>query len=38
MQIHPGNFLVSKDNNLIVLDFGCMKVIPESFINPILTG
>ena len=27
---HPGNFLVSKDNNLIVLDFGCM-IIPEEF-------
>lgn len=31
---HPGNFLVSKDNNLIVLDFGCMKVIPEEFYKP----
>ena len=31
---HPGNFLVSNDNNLIVLDFGCMKVIPEEFYKP----
>ncbi|WP_299674420.1 AarF/ABC1/UbiB kinase family protein [uncultured Tenacibaculum sp.] len=31
---HPGNFLVSKDNNLIVLDFGCMKQVPEEFYKP----
>ena len=31
---HPGNFLVSKDNKLIVLDFGCMKTIPKSFYVP----
>lgn len=31
---HPGNFLVSKDNKLIVLDFGCIKSIPESFYTP----
>ena len=31
---HPGNFLVSKDGNLIALDFGCMKVIPEPFYTP----
>ena len=31
---HPGNFLVSKDGNLIALDFGCMKVIPEYFYTP----
>ena len=31
---HPGNFLVSKDGNLIALDFGCMKVIPEHFYTP----
>jgi predicted unusual protein kinase regulating ubiquinone biosynthesis (AarF/ABC1/UbiB family) len=28
---HPGNFMVTKDNKLVVLDFGCMKAIPESF-------
>ncbi|WP_067032156.1 ABC1 kinase family protein [Allomuricauda sp. CP2A] len=31
---HPGNFLVSKDNQLVVLDFGCIKTIPESFYVP----
>jgi predicted unusual protein kinase regulating ubiquinone biosynthesis (AarF/ABC1/UbiB family) len=28
---HPGNFLVTKDGQLGVLDFGCIKEIPESF-------
>jgi len=31
---HPGNFLVSKNNELIALDFGCIKVIPDSFYKP----
>lgn len=31
---HPGNFLISKENELIALDFGCMKIIPESFYTP----
>lgn len=31
---HPGNFLVSKDHQLIVLDFGCIKEIPDSFYVP----
>ncbi|MCG7500301.1 AarF/UbiB family protein [Tenacibaculum sp. Mcav3-52] len=31
---HPGNFLVSKSNELIVIDFGCMKEVPESFYLP----
>ena len=31
---HPGNFLVSKNNELIVIDFGCMKSVPESFYVP----
>lgn len=31
---HPGNFLVSDDGDLIALDFGCMKEIPESFYVP----
>lgn len=31
---HPGNFLVSKDMNLVALDFGCMKQIPENFYVP----
>lgn len=28
---HPGNFLVSQKNELIALDFGCTKKIPEKF-------
>ncbi|WP_299133716.1 lipopolysaccharide core heptose(II) kinase RfaY [uncultured Tenacibaculum sp.] len=31
---HPGNFLVSDKNELIVIDFGCMKEVPDSFYVP----
>src|SRR5690606_35058603 len=31
---HPGNFLISKNGELIALDFGCMKTIPEDFYVP----
>ena len=31
---HPGNFLVSEMEELIALDFGCMKIIPEDFHVP----
>ena len=31
---HPGNFLVNKENQLVALDFGCMKQIPCDFYNP----
>ncbi|UKM63695.1 AarF/UbiB family protein [Flavobacteriaceae bacterium GSB9] len=31
---HPGNFLVSEDDELIALDFGCMKTIPNDFYKP----
>ena len=31
---HPSNFLVSDDHELIVLDFGCMKKIPDDFYVP----
>lgn len=31
---HPGNFLVSKEGDLIAIDFGCMKEIPEDFYIP----
>ncbi|MFD2568144.1 ABC1 kinase family protein [Pseudotenacibaculum haliotis] len=31
---HPGNFLISKEGELIALDFGCMKIIPEDFYVP----
>ena len=28
---HPGNFIVQKDGTLGIIDFGCVKVIPEDF-------
>lgn len=31
---HPGNFLVNTDGELIVIDFGCMKSIPNDFYVP----
>lgn len=31
---HPGNFLVSENGELIALDFGCMKAIPNDFYVP----
>jgi len=31
---HPGNFLIDELDNLIVLDFGCVKSIPNVFYNP----
>ena len=31
---HPGNFLVDKENNLIAIDFGCIKEVPEEFYAP----
>mgnify|MGYP003112288600 FL=1 len=31
---HPGNFLVDKDSNLVAIDFGCIKKVPEEFYTP----
>lgn len=31
---HPGNFLVSSDGQLIAIDFGCIKAIPDEFYVP----
>ena len=31
---HPGNFLISNQEELIAIDFGCMKEIPEEFYIP----
>ena len=31
---HPGNFLVNDKNQLVALDFGCMKLIPTDFYIP----
>ena len=30
---HPGNFIVDSENNLCVLDFGCVKEIPSEFFD-----
>ncbi len=30
---HPGNFMVSQENELIALDFGCVKALPDDFYN-----
>ena len=31
---HPGNFLVNDENELIAIDFGCIKEVPDSFYIP----
>lgn len=31
---HPGNFLISEEGDLIAIDFGCMKTIPDEFYVP----
>lgn len=31
---HPGNFLITPDEKLAVIDFGCIKEIPADFYNP----
>lgn len=31
---HPGNFLVSAENKLIAIDFGCIKEVPPEFYDP----
>jgi len=28
---HPGNFLITPDGQLYVIDFGCVKTLPEAF-------
>ncbi len=28
---HPGNFIVTPDDRLGIIDFGCVKIIPDSF-------
>jgi predicted unusual protein kinase regulating ubiquinone biosynthesis (AarF/ABC1/UbiB family) len=30
---HPGNFIVTKDDQLAIIDFGCVKEIPKDFYN-----
>ena len=31
---HPGNFLIDNDFNLIAIDFGCIKEVPNEFYVP----
>lgn len=31
---HPGNFLVDSSGKLVVIDFGCIKEVPEDFYVP----
>jgi len=31
---HPGNFLVSNEDTLIAIDFGCIKEVPDDFYIP----
>ncbi|MEP2238342.1 MAG: AarF/ABC1/UbiB kinase family protein [Maribacter sp.] len=31
---HPGNFLVNEEEELIAIDFGCIKEVPDSFYVP----
>ena len=31
---HPGNFLIAANANLMPIDFGCIKQVPESFYIP----
>ncbi len=31
---HPGNFLIDESANLVAIDFGCMKQVPEEFYIP----
>ncbi len=33
---HPGNYLITEDNELCVLDFGCIKEVPEDFYNAFM--
>jgi len=31
---HPGNFIINANDDLGVIDFGCVKEIPDEFYNP----
>jgi hypothetical protein len=31
---HPGNFLIDKEANLMPIDFGCIKKVPDEFYFP----
>ncbi len=31
---HPGNFLIDEEENLVAIDFGCIKQVPDDFYVP----
>lgn len=31
---HPGNFMISEEGDLIAIDFGCMKLVPDEYYDP----
>jgi len=33
---HPGNILITENDDICVLDFGCVKEIPEDFLEPFV--
>ncbi len=34
---HPGNFMITSDNKLGIIDFGCIKEMPEDFYYPFFS-
>lgn len=34
---HPGNFMITPDGKLGVIDFGCIKVLPDEFYYPFFS-
>jgi len=34
---HPGNFMITADENLGVIDFGCIKELPDDFYHPFFS-
>jgi predicted unusual protein kinase regulating ubiquinone biosynthesis (AarF/ABC1/UbiB family) len=34
---HPGNFLITEDEQLGIIDFGCIKELPDDFYYPFFT-
>lgn len=34
---HPGNFLITPDEKLAVIDFGCIKTLPDDFYYPFFS-
>ena len=34
---HPGNYTVQKDDGINLLDFGCVRIFPPSFVGGVIT-